>query len=126
MMEFKTGRLTGAEVEALLNALPGDVTFVGKDDTVLYYNRSSSPLFGRTPAALGASVQSCHPTKSVARVNRVLDALKSGASDADESWVELGGKLVRVRYFAVRSPAGEYLGCLEFAEDVTAATTRRP
>jgi len=125
-MDSETGRLADAEIEALLNALPGDITFAGKDDTILYYNRSRSPLFGRTQAILGTSVQSCHPEKSVARVKQVLDGLKSGARDVDESWADLGGKLVRIRYFAVRSASGEYLGCLEFADDVTAARSRKP
>jgi DUF438 domain-containing protein len=125
-MEFETGRLAGPEIEAILNALPGDLTFVGKDDKILYYNQPRAPLFGRTKAILGTSVQSCHPDKSVARVNQVLEVLKSGARDTEESWVDLDGKLVRVRYFAVRSASGEYLGCLEFAEDVTAARARQP
>jgi hypothetical protein len=123
MIEFKTGRLSGQEIEAILNALPGDITFVGKDDKILYYSRPPDPLFGRTEDILGTGVQSCHPEKSAARVNRVIETLRSGARETDESWVELDGKLIRVRYFAVRSPSGEYLGCLEFAEDVTGVKT---
>jgi DUF438 domain-containing protein len=105
----------------LLNALPGDVTFVGPDDTILYYNEPRQRLFGRTEAILGTSVQSCHPAKSVPAVDRILRDLKAGSQDTIEFWITLRDRLVWIRYIAARGRAGEYLGCLEIAQDVTAA-----
>lgn len=121
MIEFDTGRLSAREAEALLNALPGDITFIGDNDAILYYNEPRRRLFGRSRAILGTSVQSCHPSESVPAVDQLLRDFKSGAKDGDDAWVTLDGRLIWVRYFAVRDPAGEYLGCLEFAQDVAAA-----
>ena len=36
-----------------------------------------------------------------------------------EFWIELGGKFVHIRYFAVRDKSGAYKGCLEVSQDVT-------
>jgi hypothetical protein len=36
-----------------------------------------------------------------------------------EFWINLKGHLVYIRYFAVRSLGGEYLGCLEVTQDIT-------
>jgi PAS domain S-box-containing protein len=119
MIQFDTGSLEPGQIAAILNALPGDLTFVGKDDSILYFNQPASRLFGRDKAIIGTSVQSCHPPKSIPVVNRILEALKSGARDLEESWVDLGGRKVRVQYFAVRSASGEYLGCIEFAQDLS-------
>jgi PAS domain S-box-containing protein len=124
MLDCDTGRLSSSEAEALLDTLPGDITFVGADDRILYFNQPRERLFDRPKAILGTDVRACHPEKSGPTVDRVLEDLKSGAKDGDEAWVTKDGRLIWIRYFAVRNPAGEYLGCLEFAQDVTAAAER--
>jgi len=119
MISLKTGGLTQGEIEAILNALPGDLTFVGPDDTVRYFNEPERRLFSRSHAILGTSVQSCHPEKSVPLVNKIISELKAGKAEAAESWANLDGRLASIRYFAVRDEAGRYLGCLELAQDVS-------
>jgi DUF438 domain-containing protein len=119
MMNFKMGALTQGEIEAILNALPGDLTFVGPDDTIRYFNESKTRLFSRSRTILGTSVQSCHPEKSVPLVNKIIGELKAGKAEAAESWANLDGRLANIRYFAVRDEAGRYLGCLELAQDVS-------
>jgi DUF438 domain-containing protein len=118
-MDFKTGRLSSDQIELILNALPGDVTFVDSDDVVRYYNVPSPRLFGRDPSIIGKSVQACHPEKSVPLVDEILEDLRSGRKNVGQSWAHIGGHLVSVRYLALRGAGGEYLGCLEFAEDVS-------
>ena len=49
----------------------------------------------------------------------ILEAFKAGTRDAAEFWIELGGRFVHIRYFAVRDKAGTYKGCLEVSQDVT-------
>ncbi len=36
-----------------------------------------------------------------------------------EFWIQLQGKFVHIRYFAVRDEAGAYLGTLEVTQDLT-------
>lgn len=116
---FETGHLSFEEVEAILNTLPVEITFVDKEDTVRYYNRQKERIFPRTKAVIGRKVQQCHPSKSVHIVNRILEDFKSGQRDVAEFWINRGGKLIHIRYFPIRGKNGEYLGCIEFTQDIT-------
>jgi len=116
---FETGMLSKEELEAILNSLPVDITFVDRDDEVRYFNQSKERIFPRTKAVIGRKVQQCHPQKSVHVVNRILDDFKSGRRDVAEFWIQMGGRFVYIRYFPVRSREGEYLGVLEVTQDIT-------
>jgi len=119
-ISLPSGTLSREELEALLNTLPVDVTFVDAKDTVRYFSQSPSRIFARTPAVIGKKVQQCHPSKSIDRVNAILSGFRSGRSDSAEFWINLKGRLVHIRYFAVRGRKGRYLGCLEATQDITA------
>ncbi len=116
---FETGELSVEELGALLNTLPFDLTFVDKDDKVRYFNQSKERIFVRTKAVIGRKVQQCHPAKSVHIVERIIDAFKRGERDVAEFWISLQGKLVHIRYFAVRDKKGRYLGTLEVTQNIT-------
>jgi DUF438 domain-containing protein len=68
---------------------------------------------------IGRSVQKCHPPKSVAIVNRIMDEFKAGTKDVAEFWIQMDGKFIHIRYFAVRDENGKYRGTMEVAQDVT-------
>jgi PAS domain S-box-containing protein len=116
---FETGNLSKEEIESTFNALPVDLTFVDKDDTVRYFSQSKDRIFIRTKAVLGRKVQQCHPQKSIHVVNKILEDFKSGKSDVAEFWINFEGKLIHIRYFPIRGKNGEYLGCLEVTQDIT-------
>ncbi|OGN93300.1 MAG: histidine kinase [Chloroflexi bacterium RBG_13_50_10] len=117
MVSFETGALSGEELEALLNTLPVDVTFVDKDDTVRYFSQSKDRLFPRAKAIIGLKVQNCHPQKSVHIVNQILEDFRTGKQDVAQFWINMKGRLIYIRYFAVRK-GGHYLGCLEVTQDI--------
>ncbi|MEM1566621.1 MAG: DUF438 domain-containing protein [Candidatus Bathyarchaeia archaeon] len=119
MLQFETGTLTKEEVEAILNTLPVDITFVDKDDAVKFFNKAEKRIFVRTKAILGRKVQLCHPQKSIHVVNRILEAFKKGEKDVAEFWIQVGGRLIHIRYFAVRDKDGKYLGTMEVTQDIT-------
>jgi DUF438 domain-containing protein len=52
-------------------------------------------------------------------VNRILADFKAGQRDVAEFWIDLDSKKVQIRYFPVRDPNGQYLGCLEVVQDIT-------
>jgi len=106
-------------LEAIFNALPLDVTFVDETDTVRYYSKGDDRIFRRTPAVIGRKVQDCHPKESLDKVNQVASNLKSGKRDFAEFWIDLKGRKIYIRYFAVRDKAGKYLGTLEVTQDIT-------
>jgi len=119
MMNFETGDLTSKEVEALLDALPVDITFVDAEDTVRYFNKAEGRVFPRTKAVIGRKVQQCHPPKSVHIVNQIVDDLKKGRRKSADFWIDLNQRKIYIRYFPLRNQKGEYLGCLEVTQDIT-------
>lgn len=116
---LSTGSFSTEELEAFLNALPVDITFVDKNDIVRYFNQSKDRIFIRSRAVLGRTVQMCHPQKSIDIVNRILDDFKSGIRDKAEFWIHFQGRFIFIRYFPVRDSRGEYLGTLEVTQDIT-------
>ena len=53
------------------------------------------------------------------KVKQILADFKSGRRDSAEFWIDLKGRKVYIRYFAVRDNAGSYLGTLEATQDIT-------
>ncbi len=119
IIAFETGEMSKEELEAILNTIPFDITFVDKDDTVRYFNQSKERIFTRTKAVIGRKVQQCHPPKSVHIVEKILQAFKKGERDVAEFWIPREGKLIHIRYFAVRDKNGKYLGTLEVTQDIS-------
>jgi len=106
-------------LEAIFDTLPVDVTFVDETDTVRYYSKGDDRIFRRTPAVIGKKVQDCHPRESLHKVTHVVSDLKSGRRDVAEFWIDLKGRKVYIRYFAVRDKSGKYLGTLEVTQNIT-------
>jgi DUF438 domain-containing protein len=52
-------------------------------------------------------------------VKEILRKFANGERDVAEFWIEMQGKFIHIRYFAVRNPSRDYLGCLEVTQDVT-------
>ncbi len=119
ILNLGTGRLTPELVDLLLRHLPFDVSFVDAEDRVQYYSEGKERIFPRSPGVIGRNVENCHPPKSVHMVREILSRFRSGERDVAEFWIELGGKFLHIRYFAVRDAAGDYKGCLEVMQDVT-------
>jgi len=114
-----TGKMTLEQINLMLTHLPVDLTFVDENDRVAYYSEGPERIFPRSPAIIGREVRNCHPPQSVHLVNKILDAFKSGSRDTAEFWIELGGKFIYIRYFAVRDTNGYYRGTLEVSQNLT-------
>ena len=65
-------------------------------------------------------MDTCHPPASVDVVDRIVGDFRSGRQDVAEFWIELRGRFVHIRYFAVRDEQKNYLGTLEVTQDLTA------
>ncbi len=118
-LALNTGELTVAQVDLLLTHLPMDVTFVDASDEVRYYSEGRDRLFPRSPGVIGRKVQNCHPPQSVHVVNRILEEFRAGHRDLAEFWIQMHGRLIHIRYFAVRDRERRYQGCLEVTQDIT-------
>ncbi|MCL2835065.1 MAG: DUF438 domain-containing protein, partial [Treponema sp.] len=113
-----TGALQISELAAMLNALPLDISFVDKNDTVKYFSQGEERIFPRTKAVIGRQVVNCHPPASAHIVEGIIADFKSGKKTHEDFWIKMGEKYVYIRYFAVRGGKGEYLGTLEVTQNI--------
>lgn len=120
MITVPSGEWSAEELTAMLNTLPFDITFVNKDDVVKYFSEGKERAFKRTRTILGRNVSNCHPPASVHVVEKIVEDFKNGVKDHEDFWIKMPGKYILIRYFAVRSEAGEYLGVLEVTQDIKA------
>jgi DUF438 domain-containing protein len=117
-VKLETGVLKVEELEAMLNTLPFDITFVDKDDVVKYFSQGKERIFARTKAIIGRTVHNCHPPASVHVVEKIVQDLKSGAKDHEDFWIKMGDVYALIRYFAVRDSEGNYLGTVEVTQNI--------
>ncbi len=119
MIQLDTGALAPEQINLLLTHLPVDITFVDENDKVAYYSQGKERIFPRSPGIIGRQVQKCHPPKSVHIVNEILDKFRSGERNVAGFWIQMEGRFIHIRYFAVRDQTGSYRGCLEVSQDIT-------
>jgi DUF438 domain-containing protein len=118
-LPLDTGHLSLTQLNLMLKHLPIDISFVNQQDEVLYYSALKERLFPRSPGVIGRKVQNCHPPKSMNMVQKILDEFKAGRRDTADFWIQMKGKFILIRYFAVRDEQGAYQGTLEVSQDVT-------
>lgn len=115
-----TGSLSLKELNIILDLLPLELTFVDKENVVQYNNNNpGEKLLPRTPSAIGRDVMRAHPPKSQDIVTQLIQDLRDGTKDIQDAWYQKGETLVYITYVAVRDEAGEFLGILEYVQDIT-------
>jgi DUF438 domain-containing protein len=118
-IQLPSGSFSSEELESVLNSLPCDLTFVGKDDKVAYFSEGKERVFPRTRSILGRDVANCHPPKSLKVVEKLVQDFKDGKKDSETFYLQRGGLFILIRYYAVRNAAKEYLGVLEVTEEIS-------
>ncbi|MGE5421290.1 MAG: DUF438 domain-containing protein [Chloroflexota bacterium] len=118
-IHLTTGSFSLNELEALFKTLPIDITFVDKDDKVKFFSLGPERIFTRNRAIIGRDVRMCHPPSSVHVVETILSDFKEGKHDSAAFWINMKGRFIYIEYFAVRGKDGEYLGTIEFTQDLT-------
>jgi len=113
------GHLSSIEVNAIMNTLPFDMTFVDADNKVKYVSQGKERIFDRPASVIGRPVHLCHPPQSVHIVMNIVEDLRSGKKEHEDFWINFKGMFVYIRYYAVRSESGEYLGCIEVTQDLS-------
>lgn len=117
-VSLPTGNLAVEQLIGIFSTLPVDLTFVDADDRVAFFSEGPNRVFARSRAIVGRKVQNCHPPRSVDVVERILSDFREGRQNVAEFWIQFAGRFVHIRYFAVRSEDGRYLGTLEVTQDV--------
>jgi DUF438 domain-containing protein len=118
-IQLTTGRFDMDELEALFKSLPIDITFVDRDDKVKFFSLGADRIFTRNRAILGRDVRMCHPPSSVHVVDQILGDFRSGRENSASFWINMQGRFIYIEYFALRGKEGEYLGTIEFTQDLT-------
>jgi len=117
-MAMSMGFLNLTQMDSILNTLPIDMTFVNADNKVQYVSQGKDRIFDRPFSVIGRSVDLCHPPQSVHVVMQIVDDLRAGRKDHEDFWINFRGRMVYIRYFAVRDKAGTFLGTLEVTQDI--------
>lgn len=118
-VRLPSGSFTIAELTVLLNALPADITFVDKNDKVKFFSQGTHRIFDRNRAILGRDVRMCHPPHSMHIVDQILNDFKSGKENAAPFWIQMQGKFIYITYLPLRDKDNNYLGTIEFSQDLT-------
>src|SRR5665648_200281 len=109
-IQLPSGSFTVEELLAIMNTLPFDMTFVNRDDKVKYFSQGKERIFQRNRAILNRDVRQCHPPASAHIVDKIIEDFKSGREDQAPFWINTGGKMIHIAYFALRNDKGKYLG----------------
>ncbi|MFW6233026.1 MAG: DUF438 domain-containing protein, partial [Bacteroidota bacterium] len=117
-IQLPSGNFTVEELLAILNHLPLDMTFVDKNDKVKYFSQGKERIFQRNRSILNRDVRLCHPPASAHIVDKIVDDFKSGKASRAPFWINMGGNMIHIEYFALRNDDGEYLGTLEVSQNV--------
>jgi DUF438 domain-containing protein len=113
--------LSYEQIDAIMETLPFEVTFVDAEDTVAYFNKlDKTKLFPRTRSVIGRKVDKCHPEKSVDMVNQIVTGFKERTMDHAEFWIDFRDDKILIRYYPVYSEADEYMGVLEVTQAIGA------
>lgn len=118
-LRMHEGLMTLDQINLLLKFMPVDLTYVDENDRVIFYNRGEERVFPRSAGIIGREVRFCHPPKSVGTVLRILEEFKSGNKDEAEFWIRFKGRVIHIRYFAIRDEAKQYKGVIEMSQDIT-------
>ena len=66
----------------------------------------------------GCKVFSCHPPKVEQQVRRIIEEFRAGTLDEVPVWMNKNGRIMLVKYMAVRNRNGQYIGTLELVQDM--------
>ena len=114
------GKFDAPLLEAVIEALPVEISLVDAEDKVRFYNHDGKRIFPRTPETIGRNVRQCHPPKSLDKVLAIINGFKDGSrTEPAEFWIQLQGKFVYIRYFRVAGKDGAYLGTLEVTQEIS-------
>lgn len=117
---FKKGKLRLDQLEALLDTIEMEITFVDENDINSYYNdNQGAKIFKRPESSLGREVYTCHPPHVEPIVRGLVKDFKNNKRDSFKLVKKLGDKDFAISYYAVRDKEGNYKGVLETVQDLS-------
>ncbi len=111
-------------IKAIFEHIPLEISVIDANDEVIGWNKNEGRLFKRPLTSMGLNFRECHPQTSLDKVEKIVSEMKAGTRKKASFWIDLkvkeGEKLhkILIEFFALHSPEGKYLGCLECVQDV--------
>ena len=119
-VNFSKGKLRIDQLEALLDTLEIEITYIDENDINSYYNNhDGKKVFKRPASSLGREVYYCHPPQVEPLVINLIKEFKAGTRDSLKLVRNIKGTDFAISYYAVRDKAGKYLGVLETVQDLS-------
>ena len=113
-IQLPSGHLTPYQLDAMLNTIPMELTFIDENSVNRYFNDGDDmKLFKRPLMAIDREVFSCHPPKFEPMVRAIIEDFRNGNRDCVDVWNSRDGQPVLVKYMAVRDKENNYVGTLE-------------
>jgi DUF438 domain-containing protein len=109
---------------ALIEALPAEITVIDANDEVAGWNKHETRLFHRPMTSMGLNFRQCHPEASLPLVEKIVEEMRAGRRNVARFWIDLAvppdpaKHKILIEFYALRNPAGKYLGCMECTQDV--------
>ena len=114
---MRGGHMTLEQLEAMLNIIPLELTFVDADNVNRYFNEGPK-VFKRPGMAIDREVFSCHPPKIEQMVRKIIEDFRNGTRDQVPVWMNKNGRAMLVTYMAVRDRNQQYIGTVEVVQDM--------
>lgn len=114
---MKGGHMTVEQLEAMLNTIPLELTFVDVDNINRYFNEGPK-VFKRPGMAIDREVFSCHPPKIEQMVRKIIEDFRNGTKNQVPVWMNKNGRTMLVTYMAVRDRNHHYIGTVEVVQDM--------
>ena len=119
-VNFAKGKMRVDQLEAMLDTLEIEITYVNENDINTYYNdHDGGKVFKRPESSLGREVYSCHPPQVEPIVRGLIKEFKAGSKDSLKLVRNIKGTDFAISYYAVRDKNGKYLGVLETVQDLS-------
>lgn len=119
-IHFKKGKLRIDQIEAMLDTMEFEITFVDENDINTYYNdHKGRKVFKRPTSSLGREVYTCHPPQVEPLVRGLIKDFKDKKKDSFKLIKNIAGKDYAISYYAVRDKEENYKGVLEIVQDLS-------
>lgn len=119
-VNFSKGKLRVDQLEALLDTLEIEITYIDENDINSYYNNhNGKKVFKRPASSLGREVYYCYPPQVEPIVRNLINEFKAGTKDSLKLVRNIKGTDFAISYYAVRGKFGKYLGVLETVQDLS-------
>ena len=119
-INFAKGKMRVDQLEAMLDTLEIEITYVDENDINAYYNdHKGKKAFKRPETSLGREVYSCHPPQVEPIVRGLIKEFKAGSKDSLKLVRNIKGRDFAISYYAVRDKDGVYKGVVETVQDLS-------